>query len=73
MNIIELILTGLSLSMDAFSISIVLGFKNHLIKPGVIISFFFGSFQFIMPTLGYYLGNILSNKLIDYQTYINLW
>ena len=72
MNIIEIILIGLSLSMDAFSISIILGLKNNIIKLGVITSLFFGLFQFIMPILGYYLGNILNEKIINYESYFSI-
>ena len=71
MNIFEIILIGLSLSMDAFSISIILGLKNNSIKTGIITSLSFGIFQFIMPILGYFLGNILSEKIINYQTYFS--
>lgn len=71
MNILEILLIGLSLSMDAFSISIVLGLKENTLKAGVITSLFFGIFQFIMPIMGYYLGNILSNKIIDYHAFFS--
>ena len=72
MNIFEIILIGLSLAMDAFSISIILGLKNNNLKTGIITSLFFGIFQFIMPILGYYLGNLLNEKIIHYQSYFSI-
>lgn len=72
MNILEIILVGLSLSMDAFTISITKGLINTRIKTGLIISFFFGLFQFIMPIIGYYVGNNFSEKIINYNPYISM-
>lgn len=70
MNIIEVILIGISLSMDAFTISICKGLKNNSIKNGLIITLFFSFFQFFMPLVGYYLGNMLSN-IINYHSYFS--
>ncbi len=71
MNIIEIVLIGLSLSMDAFTISICKGLKKSNFKSGLITTLFFAFFQFIMPIVGYYLGNILSNKIINYHSYFS--
>ena len=74
MNIIELFLTSLSLSMDAFAASICKGLsstKNKL-KNGIMIGLSFGLFQALMPLSGYYLGNLMSNKIIKYDHYIAL-
>ena len=71
MKIYEIILIGISLAMDAFAISICKGLKNNKIKTGLIISLFFGLFQFIMPILGFYLGNVMNEKIINYQTYFS--
>ena len=74
MGITELFLTSLSLSMDAFAASICKGLNNqqNKLKNGIIISFMFGIFQAIMPVIGYYLGNIMSDKIINYDHYIAL-
>lgn len=72
MNILEIILVGLSLSMDAFTISITKGLVNFKIKTGLIVSFFFGLFQFIMPIIGYCVGNNFSEKIINYNPYISM-
>ena len=71
MKIIEIVLIGISLAMDAFAISICKGLKNNSLKIGTITSLFFSIFQFIMPILGYFLGNILNNKIINYHTYFS--
>lgn len=71
MNIIEILLIGLSLSVDAFTISICKGLKDNNKKNGLIIISFFSLFQFIMPILGFYFGNILSNKIIEYHSYFS--
>lgn len=71
MNTIELILIGLSLSMDAFTISICKGIKHTCFKDGLIITSFFAIFQFIMPVIGFYLGNIISSRIINYHSYFS--
>ena len=71
MNIIEIVLISISLAMDAFTISICKGMKNHKLLDGFIISIFFGIFQWIMPILGYYFGIILSDKIINYNYYLS--
>ena len=71
MKIIEIILIGISLAMDAFAISICKGLKKSSLKDGVIISIVFALFQFIMLILGCYLGSILSNRIINYHSYFS--
>ena len=71
MKIIEIILIGISLAMDAMAISICKGLRNNNIKHGITVSLFFSLFQFIMPIIGYYFGNILSTKIINYQSYFS--
>ncbi len=72
MNNLELFLTGISLAMDAFTISICKGLQTNRKKYGLAIAFFFGLFQFIMPILGFYLGNIFSEKIIEFNPYISM-
>lgn len=71
MNIIEIFLIGVSLAMDAFTISICKGIRNNSFKTGITITSFFSVFQFIMPIIGFYIGNILSNRIINYQSYFS--
>lgn len=73
MNILEIILTGFSLSMDAFIISIYKGLNNdkEKIKKALIVALYFGLFQLIMPIIGYSLGNILSEKIIVLNPFLS--
>jgi putative Mn2+ efflux pump MntP len=54
----SILLIGLSLSLDAFAVSVSSGISDRDLKPFHIIraSLFFGAFQFIMPIAGWFLG-----------------
>lgn len=58
MGILEIILLGIGLAMDAFAVSICKGLsmKRMNWKNAIIIAFYFGVFQAIMPVIGYFLG-----------------
>lgn len=64
MEIITLILIGLSLSIDAFTLSLAYGLLNISKRKILITSLIVGMFHFIMPFLGNSLSKILG-KLID--------
>ena len=55
--------------MDAFSASVCkcLNIKNNFKLTSLIISLSFSIFQMIMPLIGYFLGNTLSDKLINFN------
>ena len=57
MNFITIILIGISLSMDAFSLSLLYGSKNISCKKIYKLVSKVGIFHFIMPLLGHFLGN----------------
>ena len=59
MSILEILLLGIGLSMDAFAVSICKGLstKKLQIKHYLIIGAWFGGFQALMPTIGYFLGS----------------
>ena len=72
MGFIEIFLTGVGLSMDAFAVSICRGLQmrrrvnwKHLL----VIAAFFGGFQAIMPAIGYVLGS----QFKDYIVAIDHW
>jgi putative Mn2+ efflux pump MntP len=56
---ISILLIGLSLSLDAFAVSVSSGISDRGLKTFHILrgSFFFGAFQFVMPVIGWHLGN----------------
>ena len=71
LSIIELILIGISLSMDAFAVSICKGLSVGAIKPKHMISagLWFGGFQALMPLIGFLLGSTFES----YITSIDHW
>ena len=58
MGILELLLIAVGLSMDAFAVSICKGLSARKLqwKHYLLIGAWFGGFQALMPTLGYFLG-----------------
>lgn len=71
MEIIELILIAIGLSMDAFAVSICKGLsvKNLKLRHAVVTGLFFGGFQAMMPLMGYLLGS----QFKEYITAIDHW
>ncbi|MBR4147042.1 MAG: manganese efflux pump [Bacteroidales bacterium] len=58
MSFVEILLIGIGLSMDAFSVSICKGLatKRFSWKMALICGLWFGFFQALMPMIGYFLG-----------------
>ena len=61
-QITSTLLIAIALAMDAFSVSLTKGFTQKDLKKSQIIYYalFFGFFQFIMPIIGYYCGEVIS-------------
>ena len=74
MSIFEIFLIGVSLSMDAFAVSICIGLSINKVKINkcLIVGLYFGLFQAIMPLLGYLFGNIFKNIIINVDHFIIL-
>jgi manganese efflux pump family protein len=55
---LEIVLLSLGLSMDAFAVAVASGFilKQPKVRHAFKIAFFFGSFQAVMPVLGWMAG-----------------
>lgn len=72
MGIIDFILLGIGLAMDAFAVSICKGLGMTKINKGqlIIIASFFGGFQAIMPLIGYLLGNIFAKYVMQFSHWI---
>lgn len=62
MNLI-IVITALSLSMDAFSLSLLYGTLGMRKEEKLILSFIVGIFHFIMPLLGNTFGNFIFNYI----------
>lgn len=72
MGFIEIFLTGVGLSMDAFAVSVCRGLQMRRrinCKHLLIIAAFFGGFQALMPAIGYLLGS----QFKDYIVAIDHW
>ena len=65
MSFVEVLLIGIGLSMDAFSVSICKGLttKGFSWKMALTCGLWFGFFQALMPVIGYFLG-------VQFQQYI---
>ena len=63
MDFFDITLIGIGLAMDAVVVSMAKGMtdgcnkKCFNTKKALVLGFFVGFFQFIMPLIGYYLGN----------------
>lgn len=58
MGLFEVVLIGIALSMDAFSVAVCKGLNMRRVNWGhaLIIALFFGFFQALMPAAGFALG-----------------
>lgn len=65
MSLFDLIMIGISLSMDAFAVSICKGLSVRKVQlsHALICGAWFGAFQAIMPSLGYFLGSRFEHLL----------
>lgn len=72
MHILEIILIGIGLAMDAFAVSICKGLtmKKLNIKHMLVIALYFGAFQAIMPTIGWVLGKQFQSYIISFDHWI---
>ncbi|WP_288342432.1 manganese efflux pump MntP family protein [uncultured Dubosiella sp.] len=72
MGMIELVLIAVSLSMDAFAVSICKGLSLQNVngKHMVIAGAWFGGFQALMPLIGYGLGSLMAGFIQNYTHWI---
>lgn len=65
MNLLELFILAVGLSMDAFAVSVCKGLSVQRLrfKHACIVGIYFGGFQALMPLVGYLLG-------VQFQRYI---
>ena len=72
MNGLELLLLALGLSMDAFAVSVCKGLSLGSIrwKHMALAGLWFGGFQALMPTAGYYLGTYDISRKIRRRLYV---
>ena len=72
MGIIEILLTSVGLSMDAFAVAICKGLsmKKFSIKNGLIVGLYFGLFQGLMPLIGYFLGSFFEELIVSIDHWV---
>jgi len=72
MGYLEILLLAVGLSMDAFAVSICKGlaFEKVSWKQPVIVGLWFGGFQALMPTLGYFLGSAFETYIARFDHWI---
>ena len=72
MNIIEVVMIGVGLSMDAFAVSIGKGLNMGKIRKNEMfwIALFFGGFQALMPVAGYLAGKQFAGKIMQIDHWI---
>lgn len=65
MSIIEILLLAVSLSMDAFAVALCKGLAMPKIKLRhcAVVGAWFGSFQALMPLIGFLLGKTFADKI----------
>ena len=72
MGIIEIILIGVGLSMDAFAVSLGKGLSVSKVEPrhAMIAGVWFGGFQALMPIVGYFLASSFSSIVVSVDHWI---
>lgn len=72
MNLVEIIILAVSLSMDAFAVALCKGLalKKINLKSCMIVGVWFGFFQGFMPLLGYLLGSTFADKITSIDHWI---
>ena len=72
MDIFELLLIAVGLSMDAFAVSVCKGLSVQRLRPAhyLLIGAWFGGFQALMPTAGYLLGSTFERYIVSFDHWI---
>ena len=72
MNIFELIVTAIALSMDAFAVAICKGLSLERVRPKhmAITGAWFGGFQGLMPLIGFLLGSLFASYITAFDHWI---
>ena len=72
MNLIELLLIAIGLSMDAFAVAVCAGLtmKKAGLKKMLTVGLYFGVFQAVMPLIGYLTASLFADQIINYDHWI---
>ena len=74
MGLFEIIIIAFGLSMDAFAVSITLGVfvEKPKMKEIILPGLYFGFFQALMPTIGYFSGIYFTDRIKKFDHWIAL-
>ena len=74
MSIIQMILLGIGLAMDAGAVGMTDGLVNPKMNLSkvILIAFFFGLFQMLMPLIGYFAGNLFTDFISKFTPWLAL-
>ena len=72
MNLFDLVVIAVGLSMDAFAVSICKGLSVSRVRPGhyMNVGLYFGGFQALMPLIGYLLGKQFESMITSVDHWI---
>ncbi len=72
MDIFELLLIAVGLSMDAFAVSVCKGLSVQRLKPRhyLLTGAWFGGFQALMPSAGFLLGSAFERYIVSFDHWI---
>ena len=72
MGLVELFLLAVGLSMDAFAVSVCKGLSTQKLKwkHYLTIGLWFGGFQALMPTIGYFLGSTFEAYIMSVDHWV---
>ena len=75
MQIWEILLLAVALSMDACTVGMANGmlYPKMPVKKVLLIGLFFGFFQFLMPVIGYYITEIVTGAFMDAFKSVSAW
>ena len=74
MGLLEILMLGVALATDAFSVTIsnTFAFDDHRFSRLMRMPLFFGLFQFGMPFAGYFVGGIAAELIEKYAGMVSL-
>ena len=75
MNLFDVIMAGIGLSMDAIAISMTNGMLDPKMpkRRAVLIGFLFGLFQMLMPLIGYFTAKLVSGANEELFSSFSAW
>lgn len=75
MTVLEIVLIGMALAMDACAVAMTDGMTDSKMPLWKVlrIGVFFGFFQFAMPVIGYFITGLIADAFLDVFQNISAW